>query len=123
MSATLRLVVVLSLLSTNALAHNLPNHWQHRRAIVPTASDINDNYDFVIAGGGVAGLVMAARLSEDANATVLVLEAGETGDDVASRIGAWFVSPSIRDMLNRALSRTWQYLLELARRLYLRLPV
>jgi choline dehydrogenase-like flavoprotein len=34
------------------------------------------DYDFIVVGGGTAGLVVAARLTENANVKVGVLEAG-----------------------------------------------
>ncbi|GIZ42013.1 hypothetical protein CKM354_000529400 [Cercospora kikuchii] len=37
----------------------------------------SDEYDYVVVGGGTAGLTVAARLSENTNTTVAVLEAGE----------------------------------------------
>ena len=43
---------------------------------------VKKSYDYVVIGGGTAGLVVAARLSEDPNVTVGVLEAGGNRLDV-----------------------------------------
>ncbi|KAI0766229.1 GMC oxidoreductase [Trametes elegans] len=67
---------------------------------------ISDSYDFIIIGGGTAGLALASRLSDDSNTTVLVLEAGDTGDAIADRINI-----PIQAYLNGlpGSSYDWQY--------------
>ena len=42
-----------------------------------------DEFDYVVVGGGTAGAVVAARLSEDPHASVCLLEWGPTDVDWA----------------------------------------
>ncbi|KAI5849659.1 GMC oxidoreductase-domain-containing protein [Morchella snyderi] len=45
--------------------------------LIERREDLLNQYDYVIIGGGLAGLVVANRLTEDLATTVLVIEAGE----------------------------------------------
>ncbi|MEA2445133.1 MAG: choline oxidase [Thermoleophilales bacterium] len=67
---------------------------------------MTDTFDYVVAGGGTAGCVVAARLSEDPNVTVCLLEAGpsDVGDGNILRLEDWmFLLDSGYD---------WDYLVE-----------
>lgn len=61
------------LLTTLVSASKQPLH--QTNASNPIRSQ-NTTFDYVIVGGGLAGLTLASRLSEDANTSVAVIEAG-----------------------------------------------
>lgn len=42
------------------------------------AGQAEQEFDYVVVGGGTSGLVIANRLSEDADVTVAVIEAGDS---------------------------------------------
>ncbi|KAI1087244.1 GMC oxidoreductase [Rostrohypoxylon terebratum] len=48
--------------------------------------DFSQSFDYVIVGGGTAGLVLANRLTEDSGVTVAVVEAGTFPEDVVGNV-------------------------------------
>ncbi|PSN67054.1 choline dehydrogenase-like protein [Corynespora cassiicola Philippines] len=67
---------------------------RHARAI-ESRNAANGTYDFVIAGGGIAGLTVADRLSENPDVSVLVIEYGpfDQREDGVMILGAYFPVP------------------------------
>ncbi|KAM4058743.1 GMC oxidoreductase [Hirsutella rhossiliensis] len=55
------------------------------------AKDMLKSYDFIVCGGGTSGCVIAGRLAEDPNTTVLVLEAGQDNENLETvhMAGGW----------------------------------
>ncbi|QRW23253.1 GMC oxidoreductase [Rhizoctonia solani] len=66
---------------------NNPHRRLLTRAVTADPTQLSGkSFDFVIVGGGTAGLAIAARLSEYSNMTVAVIEAGGDGSSHADNI-------------------------------------
>ncbi|KAI0146259.1 hypothetical protein GGR57DRAFT_479318 [Xylariaceae sp. FL1272] len=63
----------------------------------------NSSFDYVVVGGGTAGLVVASRLSEDPRVSVAVIEAGNFEKDNFN------VTTTTQIGLGRSTSIDWQY--------------
>ena len=73
-----------------------------RRNQTKLTSDVKPQYDFIVCGSGSSGSVVARRLAENADVSVLLLEAGGT-DDVPEvmEVGQW--------PLNLGSERDWNF--------------
>ena len=60
--------------------------------VLSNAADIQPAYDYVIIGGGTAGLTVADRLTENSKVTVLVIEHGEIGERCSAHLGCYWHS-------------------------------
>ncbi|KAL4963454.1 GMC family oxidoreductase [Aspergillus stella-maris] len=49
---------------------------RHPGTVIGRQADLYPEYDYIVVGGGLSGLVVANRLTEDESTTVLVIEAG-----------------------------------------------
>ncbi|KAJ0117444.1 choline dehydrogenase [Diaporthe amygdali] len=71
------------------------NHATAKPISLIKRQSVEDEYDFVICGGGTAGLVLANRLTESGNQRVLVLEAGgKAGGGSSSTNGLYYARGS-----------------------------
>lgn len=74
-----RMLVLTAVLLPLSHCFAIPRSAYQARRVGP--SHLLAEYDYVIVGGGTAGLTVADRLTEDENITVLVIESGIFVDD------------------------------------------
>jgi ribulose 1,5-bisphosphate synthetase/thiazole synthase len=70
------LALISAALALSRTAHASPRGVHHATVLAHTR-DVEESYDYVIVGGGTAGLTVADRLTEDGKTTVLVIEYGQ----------------------------------------------
>ena len=86
----LSLLQLLPLLPVGLTAPARPLPKRDINLLTSGSSLSGQTFDYVIAGGGLTGVVVAARLSENGTRKVLVIEAGgneENNPDVSSESG------------------------------------
>jgi choline dehydrogenase len=59
-----------------------------RSTVLLDPRQAQETYDYVIVGGGTAGLTVADRLTEDGKTTVLVIEVGDISMNIPSVFGS-----------------------------------
>ncbi|CAK7207805.1 hypothetical protein SEUCBS139899_010619 [Sporothrix eucalyptigena] len=72
--------LALAFLASTAAAYPRPGGGADRWHVLHNARETALEYDYVVIGGGTAGLTVADRLTEDPNTTVLVIEYGSLSD-------------------------------------------
>ena len=60
--------------------------WGARYPLRPVEEVVGQTYDYIVVGGGTAGSVIASRLSESRDVTVLLLERGPFHEGIQSMI-------------------------------------
>ena len=53
------------------------------------SGEVEEAYDYIVVGGGTAGLTVADRLTEDRKTTVLVIENGELSRLTGASLGTF----------------------------------
>jgi choline dehydrogenase len=74
-----------------------------RRAQHQPGAEVRPQYDFIVCGSGSSGSVVARRLSDNADVSVLLLEAGGA-DDIPA------VMEADQWLLNLGSERDWNFL-------------
>jgi hypothetical protein len=72
-----KILQVVACLAWISNCHGSPfNHFAPHAIVFNHTEQLRQNYDYIIAGGGTSGLVIANRLTENPRISVLVIERG-----------------------------------------------